>query len=157
MFDFYAEPFANLIEEFKKMPGIGPKSAQRLSFYVLGLPVSDVEKLAEYDFIAAGGPTHILRTSKAMKEFLEKLRNVDLKGLKGFSFDTRNESRMNHRSLMLLENSAARVIEGVLKRKKVYIVKTRCSALVEGRGGPLFDGMKERFRRIGTEIAELIH
>jgi len=122
----------------------------------LNIEEVDVEKLAEYDFIAAGGPTHILRTSKAMKEFLEKLRNVDLKGLKGFSFDTRNESCMNRRSLLVLENSAARVIEGVLKKRKVDIVKTRCSALVEGREGPLFDGMEERFRQIGSDIAELI-
>jgi len=47
MFDFYAQSFSNLIDEFKKMPGIGPKSAQRLSFYVLGLPAQDVEKLAD--------------------------------------------------------------------------------------------------------------
>lgn len=33
------------MDEFRKMPGIGPKSAQRLSFYVLGLPASDADKL----------------------------------------------------------------------------------------------------------------
>jgi recombination protein RecR len=43
----YAESFVKLIDEFQKMPGIGPKSAQRLSFYVLGLPVSEADKLSE--------------------------------------------------------------------------------------------------------------
>jgi flavodoxin len=113
----------------------------------------DVGDLTEYDLIAVGGPTHMIRTSKPMKEFLERLRTVDLSGLMGFSFDTRNESRMNGRRWLLLENSAARVIEGVLKSKKVDIVIPRRSALVEGREGPLHDGMEEIFTQIGAEIA----
>lgn len=35
-----------LIEEFAKMPGIGPKSAQRLAFYILRSPKNDAEALA---------------------------------------------------------------------------------------------------------------
>lgn len=35
-----------LIEEFSKMPGIGPKSAQRLAFYVLRSPKIDAQMLA---------------------------------------------------------------------------------------------------------------
>ncbi len=35
----------DLIEEFKKMPGIGPKSAQRLAFYVLGVTEEEIESL----------------------------------------------------------------------------------------------------------------
>ena len=35
-----------LIEEFSKMPGIGPKSAQRLAFYILRSPNSDAEALS---------------------------------------------------------------------------------------------------------------
>jgi len=31
----YTKPLARLIEEFSKMPGIGPKTAQRLAFYIL--------------------------------------------------------------------------------------------------------------------------
>lgn len=46
MSEFYADPFAKLIGEFQKMPGIGPKSAQRLSFYVLGLTQTDADRLA---------------------------------------------------------------------------------------------------------------
>ena len=117
----------------------------------------DVEELTKYDFIALGGPTHILRTSKPMKAFLETLKTVDLRGLKGFSFDTRNKSRMNSKNWLLLENSAARVIEGVLKSRNVDIVETRRSALVEGREGPLHDGMVEMFTQIGTEIAKSLH
>ena len=31
----FAEPMSRLIDELKKLPGIGSKSAQRLAFYIL--------------------------------------------------------------------------------------------------------------------------
>src|SRR5689334_7164749 len=42
----FAEPMARLIEEFKKLPGIGSKSAQRLAFHVLRASDADAEELA---------------------------------------------------------------------------------------------------------------
>jgi recombination protein RecR len=47
MTNAYAESFQKLIEELKKMPGVGPKSAQRLAFYVLSLPNSEVKSLIQ--------------------------------------------------------------------------------------------------------------
>ena len=40
-------PVQRLIEEFKKLPGIGPKSAQRLVFHLIRRPDRDCETLAE--------------------------------------------------------------------------------------------------------------
>lgn len=37
----------NLIESFEKLPGIGPKSAQRLAFHILRLPENQIEEFAE--------------------------------------------------------------------------------------------------------------
>jgi recombination protein RecR len=42
-----AEPIARLIEELNKLPGIGPKSAQRLTYYLLRTPASEVAALAD--------------------------------------------------------------------------------------------------------------
>ena len=42
----YSEPVARLIDEFKRLPGIGHKSAQRLAFYVLRRPLAEVENFA---------------------------------------------------------------------------------------------------------------
>ena len=42
-----AEPVARLIEEFHKLPGIGPKSAARLAYYLLRVPESGARSLAE--------------------------------------------------------------------------------------------------------------
>lgn len=44
---FYAEPVAKLIEELGRLPGIGPKTAQRLAFYILDLPEERAKSLAE--------------------------------------------------------------------------------------------------------------
>ena len=42
-----AEPIARLIEELNKLPGIGPKSAQRLTYYLLRAPENEVGALAD--------------------------------------------------------------------------------------------------------------
>ncbi len=44
---FVAEPVARLIEEFNKLPGIGPKSAQRLTYHLLRSPDEEAKALAE--------------------------------------------------------------------------------------------------------------
>ncbi|MCJ7612737.1 MAG: recombination mediator RecR [Candidatus Aminicenantes bacterium] len=43
----YAQPLSRLIEELRKIPGIGAKSAQRIAFYMLGLPSEEADNLAE--------------------------------------------------------------------------------------------------------------
>ncbi|MBE0460077.1 MAG: recombination protein RecR [Candidatus Aminicenantes bacterium] len=40
-------PINNLIQELKSLPGIGAKSAQRIAYYIIGLSMDEVEKLAE--------------------------------------------------------------------------------------------------------------
>jgi recombination protein RecR len=43
----YAEPMARLIEELKKLPGVGSKTAQRFAFYILRSTDDDAAALAE--------------------------------------------------------------------------------------------------------------
>ena len=40
----YTKPLAALIESFQKLPGIGPKSAQRLALHILKMPQGEVDK-----------------------------------------------------------------------------------------------------------------
>ena len=42
----YPKSIATLIEQFQKFPSIGPKSAQRMAFHLLKMPVTEVEKFA---------------------------------------------------------------------------------------------------------------
>lgn len=44
---FYPEPVSKLIEGFMKLPGIGPKTAARLAFFVLNMKEDDVLDLAK--------------------------------------------------------------------------------------------------------------
>lgn len=44
---FYPEPVSRLIEGFTKLPGIGPKTAARLAFFVLNMKEDDVLDLAK--------------------------------------------------------------------------------------------------------------
>jgi recombination protein RecR len=43
----FAEPMSRLIDELKKLPGVGAKSAQRLAFHILRSSDEDAEALAE--------------------------------------------------------------------------------------------------------------
>jgi recombination protein RecR len=53
----FAEPMTRLIDELKKLPGVGNKSAQRLAFHILRSSADDAEALAS-----------------AVRELKEKLR-----------------------------------------------------------------------------------
>ena len=44
--DVYDGPVQDLIDELGRLPGIGPKSAQRIAFYLLKLPKGDAQQLA---------------------------------------------------------------------------------------------------------------
>lgn len=43
----YTKPLAQLIEFFQKFPGVGPKSAQRMAFHLLKMPLGEVQKFSQ--------------------------------------------------------------------------------------------------------------
>jgi len=43
----YEAPIQDLIDELSRLPGIGPKSAQRLAFYLVKAPAEEAKRLAE--------------------------------------------------------------------------------------------------------------
>ena len=44
--DYYSSQISKLIQELSSLPGIGAKSAQRLAFHILNMPVEQVEELS---------------------------------------------------------------------------------------------------------------
>ena len=44
---YYPEPVARLIEALQRLPGIGPKTAQRLTFFLLKRPADEVRELSQ--------------------------------------------------------------------------------------------------------------
>jgi flavodoxin len=103
-----------------------------------------IDKLSEYDLLAIGGPTHGFGMSKPIKDFIQKLKHVDLRDKKAFAFDTKNRGRWG---------SAAKGIEKRLKTMDVNIVMPCASAIVLGLKGPLQEGMERKFKQIGAELA----
>ena len=61
----YTPPVQALIDELGRLPGIGPKSAQRIAFHLLKLPVEDANRLA-----------HAIREAKDKVRFCERCFNV---------------------------------------------------------------------------------
>jgi recombination protein RecR len=61
----YAPPVQALIDEFGRLPGIGPKSAQRIAFHLLKLPAADANRLAQ-----------AITEAKARVSFCERCFNV---------------------------------------------------------------------------------
>lgn len=47
MASYNVAPLEELVDQFARLPGIGKKTAQRLSFFVLGLPEGEAEKFAD--------------------------------------------------------------------------------------------------------------
>ena len=44
---YYPEPIARLLDALQKLPGVGPKTAQRLTFFLLKQPAAEVSALSE--------------------------------------------------------------------------------------------------------------
>ncbi|HUV18937.1 MAG TPA: recombination mediator RecR [Ilumatobacteraceae bacterium] len=61
----YTAPVQSLIDELGRLPGIGPKSAQRIAFHLLKVPADDVARLA-----------HAITDAKAKVRFCERCFNI---------------------------------------------------------------------------------
>ena len=61
----YTKPVQVLIDELGRLPGIGPKSAQRIAFHLLKMPVEDASRLAA-----------AITEAKARVRFCERCFNV---------------------------------------------------------------------------------
>ena len=57
MSEYFPAPLEKLVEQFSRLPGIGGKSAQRMAFYVLGLPLNEAEEFAAAIVAAKKGVT----------------------------------------------------------------------------------------------------
>ena len=65
----FAEPMARLIDELKKLPGVGSKSAQRLAFHIL--------RSSEDDANALAGAIHEVKASLRLCSTCNNITDVD--------------------------------------------------------------------------------
>ncbi len=79
----YSPPVQALIDELGRLPGIGPKSAQRIAFHLLKIPADDVARLVS-----------AISDAKAKVRFCERCFNVTDEELCAFCRDDRRDPRV---------------------------------------------------------------
>ena len=79
----YSPPVQALIDELGRLPGIGPKSAQRIAFHLLKIPEDDVARLAT-----------AITEAKARVRFCQRCFNVTDTELCAFCTDDRRDPRV---------------------------------------------------------------
>ena len=82
--DYYAVTVQKLIEEFRKMPGVGSKSAQRMAFYVLGLSEEKAHGTIRFSFGKENTIEEVDYVVDTLKNTIQRLREMSpLFNLKG--------------------------------------------------------------------------
>lgn len=79
----FAGPVADLIEELAKLPGIGPKTAQRLAFFILKMDAEDARRLST-----------AIAEVKAKIRFCASCFNVSTEELCQYCSDDRRDPRI---------------------------------------------------------------
>ena len=131
-----------LIDEFGRLPGIGPKSAQRIAFHLLKIPADDVARLAM-----------AITDAKARVRFCDRCWNFAEAELCPICLDDRRDSSV----LCVVEESRDIVsIEKTGEFKGRYHVLLGAMNPLDGIG-PEQLKMKELFARIEPEdVQEVI-
>jgi recombination protein RecR len=138
----YTPPVQTLIDELGRLPGVGPKSAQRIAFHLLKIPADDVARLAL-----------AITDAKARVRFCARCWNVAEQELCPICLDDRRETGV----ICVVEESRDIVaVEKTGEFRGRYHVLLGAMNPLEGIG-PEQLKMKELFARIEPEnVQEVI-
>ena len=135
----YTPPVQTLIDELGRLPGVGPKSAQRIAFHLLKIPADDVARLAM-----------AIADAKARVRFCVRCWNVAEAELCPICSDDRRDSSI----LCVVEESRDIVaVEKTGEFRGRYHVLLRAMNPLEDIG-PEQLKMKELFARIEPEAVQ---
>lgn len=139
--DYYSRQISKLMEELASLPGIGSKSAQRLAFHILNMPIEHVEQL-----------------SSTILEAREKVRYCQ--SCYTLTDDAlcpicKNANR-DHKTIMVVENSRdLAAYEKTNKYEGVYHVLHGAISPMLGIG-PGDIKLKELMQRLQEDVDEVI-
>ncbi|AQP43606.1 recombination mediator RecR [Tessaracoccus flavus] len=138
----YEGPIQDLIDELSRLPGIGPRGAQRIAFYLLDAPEEDVYTLAD-----------TLRRVKETSRFCEVCFNISQEARCRVCRDPRRDRTQ----LCVVEESKDVVaIERTNEFRGLYHVLGGSISPIDGRG-PSDLHTRELFQRLADgEIVEVI-
>ena len=138
----YAGPVQDLIDELGRMPGVGPKSAQRIAFHLLKLPREDALRLAR-----------AIHEVKDKVAFCERCWNVSEGPLCGICLDERRDT---HLLCVVEEPKDIVAVEKTHEFKGRYHVLQGAISPIEGIGPDQLK-VKELLARLDPEdVTEVI-
>lgn len=137
----FARPLAELIAQFEKLPGVGPKSAQRLAYHVVRMAEDDVRRFSE-----------ALTNVKASISFCTKCQNLSERETCEICEDPRRESRT---VCVVAEPRDIVAIERINEYKGAYHVLHGLLSPMDGIG-PEDIKIKELLARIESVTEEVI-
>lgn len=137
----FARPLAELIAQFEKLPGVGPKSAQRLAYHVIRMPEDDVRRFAD-----------ALRNAKATIAFCRKCQNLSEHEVCEVCNDARRD---NETMCIVAEPRDIIAIERINEYRGTYHVLHGLLSPMDGIG-PEDIKIKELLLRIETGTKEII-
>ena len=139
--DYYSNQISRLIEEFSRLPGIGPKSAQRLAFHIINMPKDQVENLA----------TALVEARNNVRYCKECCTLTDQETCPICSDDTRD-----HKTIMVVETPRdLAAYEKTGKYNGVYHVLHGAISPMLGIG-PKDIRLKELIERLEGDVEEVI-
>ena len=139
--DFYPVAIEKLIEEFAKLPGIGSKTAQRLTLHILNLPGDEVKEFAEALIEARG----TIKYCSVCGNYTEK----------NPCSICRNPSRNQNIICVVEDPKDIMAVERVRDYNGVYHVLHGNISPMAGRG-PEDINIKNLITRMSSEIEEVI-
>jgi recombination protein RecR len=137
----YARPLAELIAQFERLPGIGPKSAQRLAYHVLRLPEDDVRRLAD-----------ALRAAKQLLRLCDRCQNVSSDVRCEICTDSRRDPAI---ICVVAEPRDIAAIERIHEFKGTYHVLHGLLSPMDGVG-PEQLKIRELLARLEGDVSEVI-
>lgn len=137
----FARPLAELIAELERLPGIGPKSAQRLAYHLLRVSNAEAERLAD----------SILAAKKKLR-FCAECQNVSEREV----CDICSDSRRDKQELCVVsEPRDIAALERINEYKGLYHVLHGLLSPMDGVG-PEQLRVKELLARLHGEVREVI-
>ena len=138
---YFTRPLARLIEEFQKFPGVGPKSAQRMAFYVLDMT----------EEAAAGLASTILEAKEKVKH-CSQCFNLTAQDPCEICSDERRDRQT---ICVVAEARDLIALERTREYRGLYHVLTGLISPLEGRG-PEQLTMRELINRLGSSAVKEI-
>jgi recombination protein RecR len=137
----FAKPLGELIAQLEKLPGIGPKSAQRLAFHLIRRPDEEVRLLAEA----------LIRAKERLRlcEICQDVSEMEVCAI------CNNPGRDPNQICVVAEPRDVAAVERINEYKGRYHVLHGLLSPMDGVG-PEQLKVKELVNRCGTEVNEVI-